>query len=160
MRVLLQRVSRAEVRVEGELVSSISSGLLLFLGVTNEDDKASADWLADKVAGLRIFSDEAGKMNLSVEESGGEILVVSQFTLYGCCRRGRRPGFEQAAAPALAEELYEYFMARLAGKGINVRGGRFAAHMEVALVNDGPVTFLLQYPEAGNQAQKGQPCGT
>ena len=156
MRVLLQRVSRAEVRVAGDVVSSIAGGLLVFLGVTHGDDRAAADWLSDKVAGLRIFSDEAGKMNLSVEGTGGEILVVSQFTLYGDCRRGRRPGFEQAADPALAEELYEYFMERLAARGLRVQGGRFAAHMEVDLVNDGPVTFWLQYPEVESQILKGR----
>lgn len=143
----MQRVSRAAVEVEGEKISSIGSGLLIFLGLTQGDDRATADWLADKVAGLRIFSDAQGKMNLSVEGAGGEALVVSQFTLYGDCRRGRRPGFERAAAPELANELYEYFMERLAAKGIKVSGGRFAAHMEVSLVNDGPVTFLLEYPQ-------------
>lgn len=147
MRVLLQRVSQAAVRVDGELISSIASGLLVFLGVAHGDDRKAADWLADKAAGLRIFSDEDGKMNFSVGEAGGEVLVVSQFTLYGDCRRGRRPGFDQAASPALANELYEYFMNRLSAKGLKVFGGRFAAHMEVSLVNDGPVTFLLQYPE-------------
>lgn len=147
MRVLLQRVSRADVKVDGETVSSIQAGLLIFLGVAHADNRAAADWLADKAAGLRIFSDAEGKMNLSVEDIGGEILVVSQFTLYGDCRRGRRPGFEPAAKPALAEELYEYFMSRLSAKGLKVCGGRFAAHMEVSLTNDGPVTFWLQFPE-------------
>lgn len=152
MRVLLQRVSRAEVQVERALVSAIGPGLLIFLGVTHGDDRSAADWLVDKVAGLRIFSDAQGKMNLSVEGAAGDILVVSQFTLYGDCRCGRRPGFEQAAAPALANELYEYFMERLAAKGLKVSGGRFAAHMEVSLVNDGPVTFLLEYPQLGVQS--------
>lgn len=147
MRVLLQRVTRAGVRVEGEEIASIGAGLLLFLGVTHGDARAEADWLADKVAGLRIFSDEAGKMNLSVADIGGEVLVVSQFTLYGDCRKGRRPGFDQAAPPGPANELYEYFMARLRAKGLTVAAGRFAALMDVSLVNDGPVTFILDSPE-------------
>lgn len=153
MRVLLQRVKRAEVRVAGETISSIGPGLLIFLGVTHGDDRAAADWLADKAAGLRIFSDRDGKMNLPVSEAGGQVLVVSQFTLYGDCRKGRRPGFDQAAPPALAEELYQYFMSRLAAGGLAVSGGRFAAHMEVDLVNDGPVTFLLRYPETGRREE-------
>lgn len=152
MRVLLQRVGRAEVRVEGDLVSAIGPGLLIFLGVARGDDRFAARWLTDKVSGLRIFSDAEGKMNLSVEEIGGEILVVSQFTLYGDCRRGRRPGFDRAARPELANELYEYFMECLAVKGLKVSGGRFAAHMEVSLVNDGPVTFLLEYPQPNPQS--------
>lgn len=152
MRILLQRVSRAEVKVEGELLSSIGPGLLIFLGVTHGDDRPGADWLANKAAGLRIFNDEKGKMNVSVEEAGGEVLVVSQFTLYGDCRRGRRPAFELAGPPKMANELYEYFMGRLVAKGLKVSGGRFAAHMEVALINDGPVTFLLEYPQPGTQS--------
>ena len=144
MRALLQRVSKAGVRVDGEEIAAIGPGLLIFLGVAVGDGRAEADWLADKAAGLRIFSDQAGKMNLSLAEAGGEALVVSQFTLYGDCRRGRRPGFEQTAPPALANELYEYFMARLKDKGLAVSCGRFAAHMEVGLVNDGPVTFILE----------------
>ena len=147
MRVLLQRVTQAGVRVDGEDIASIGAGLLLFLGVTHGDTRAEADWLADKVAGLRIFGDEAGKMNLSIMESGGEVLVVSQFTLYGDCRKGRRPGFDQAAPPDQANELYQYFMTRLRAKGLTVAAGRFAAYMEVSLVNDGPVTFILDSPE-------------
>ena len=146
MRVLLQRVSWAEVVVDGEQIAAIGPGLLLFLGVTGDDTRAEADWLAEKVAGLRIFGDEAGKMNLSLSDIGGQALVVSQFTLYGDCRKGRRPGFDQAAEPAMAEELYEYFQTKLAGKNIPVSSGRFGAHMEVSLVNDGPVTFVIDSP--------------
>ncbi|UQZ88436.1 D-tyrosyl-tRNA(Tyr) deacylase [Deltaproteobacteria bacterium Smac51] len=147
MRILLQRVTRAAVRVEDEEIGSIGPGLLIFLGVTESDTKTEADWLAEKIAGLRIFSDEAGKMNLSVTDSGGSVLVVSQFTLYGDCRRGRRPGFDKAGPPALAEELYEYFKGKVASLGLTVASGRFAAHMEVELVNDGPVTFIIDSPE-------------
>ncbi|MDR2946521.1 MAG: D-tyrosyl-tRNA(Tyr) deacylase [Candidatus Adiutrix sp.] len=147
MRILLQRVTKAAVRVEGEEIGSIGSGLLIFLGVAEGDTKQDADWLVEKLAGLRVFYDEGGKMNLSVREVGGELLVVSQFTLYGDCRRGRRPSFDKAAAPALADELYEYFKAKLASLGLTVASGRFAAHMEVELLNDGPVTFIIDSPE-------------
>lgn len=147
MKVLLQRVSRAEVRVNGSSIASIGSGLLIFLGVAGGDNEAGADWLAEKVAGLRIFSDADDKMNLSLADAGGEALVVSQFTLYGDCRRGRRPGFEQAAKPEQAAALYEYFKKALAAKNIKVSSGQFAAHMEVSLVNDGPVTFIIDSPD-------------
>ena len=143
MRALLQRVSQAGVRVDGEEIAAIGAGLLVFLGVSGSDTRSEADWLADKTAGLRIFSDEAGRMNLPLAEAGGAVLVVSQFTLYGDGRRGRRPSFHQAAAPGLAEELYEYYKERLAARNLAVASGRFAAHMAVELVNDGPVTFLL-----------------
>jgi len=143
MRALLQRVSRAGVRVDGEKIATIGSGLLIFLGVARGDTRAEADWLADKAAGLRVFSDEAGKMNWSVSDAGGEVLAVSQFTLYGDCRRGRRPGFENAAPHEQANELFEYFKERLSAKGLTVASGRFAAHMEIDLINDGPVTFML-----------------
>lgn len=146
MRILLQRVSRAAVRVEGEEIGSIGSGLLIFLGVADGDTQKDADWLVEKLAGLRVFYDEAGKMNLSVREVGGAALVVSQFTLYGDCRRGRRPSFDKAAAPAEANGLYEYFKRKLASLGLSVASGRFAAHMEVELVNDGPVTFIIDSP--------------
>jgi D-tyrosyl-tRNA(Tyr) deacylase len=147
MRVLLQRVTRAGVRVEGEEIASIGPGLLLFLGVTHGDARADADWLAEKVAALRVFGDETGKMNRSALDIGGQALVVSQFTLYGDCRKGRRPGFDGAAPPDLANELYEYFLDQLRAQGLTVASGRFAAHMEVSLVNDGPVTFILDSPE-------------
>lgn len=147
MRALLQRVTRAGVRVDGEDIASIGPGLLVFLGVADGDSKVEADWLAEKVANLRIFSDADDKMNLSLIDIKGQALVVSQFTLYGDCRRGRRPGFELAAKPDQANELYEYFKAQLAAKGPEVSSGRFAANMAVSLVNDGPVTFIIDTPD-------------
>ena len=146
MRALLQRVTRAGVVVDGEEIAAIGPGLLIFLGVGLGDGWAEADWLAEKAAGLRIFPDEAGKMNRSVTEAGGQVLVVSQFTLCADCLRGRRPGFDRAAPPSLAEELYEYFQGRLAAVGLSVAAGRFGADMKVSLVNDGPVTFILDTP--------------
>jgi D-tyrosyl-tRNA(Tyr) deacylase len=139
MRALVQRVSRAAVRVDGETVSAIGPGLLVLLGVTHDDDEAAADRLADKVAALRIFEDADGKMNEAVGDR--EVLVISQFTLYGDARRGNRPGFTAAARPEQAQPLYERFRARL-----GAAGGVFGAHMEVELVNDGPVTLLLELP--------------
>lgn len=147
MRALLQRVARAGVRVDGEEIAAIGPGLLIFLGVTVGDGRAEADCLADKAAGLRIFSDAAGKMNLPASAAGGQVLAVSQFTLYGDCRRGRRPGFEKAAPPEQANELFDYFKERLAAKGLTVASGRFAADMQVDLINDGPVTFMLDTAE-------------
>ncbi len=152
MKVLVQRVSRAEVRVEGSAVGRIGRGLLVFLGVEEGDAGPDADYFADKTAGLRIFPDDAGKMNRSVEEAGGAVLVVSQFTLAGSTRYGRRPSFSRAAAPELAEALYARFAERLAGRGIEVATGRFRAMMEVELVNDGPVTLLLDPPPEGGEA--------
>jgi D-tyrosyl-tRNA(Tyr) deacylase len=139
MRALVQRVTRASVTVEGEAVSSIGPGLLVLLGVTHADDATIADRLADKVAALRVFEDDAGKMNRSLGDR--EILVVSQFTLYGDARKGNRPSFVDAARPEHAEPLYERFRTRL-----NAQGGAFGAHMAVELVNDGPVTLLLELP--------------
>jgi D-tyrosyl-tRNA(Tyr) deacylase len=139
MRALVQRVSRAAVRVDGETVSAIGPGLLVLLGVTHDDDEAAADRLADKVAALRIFEDADGKMNEAVGDR--EVLVISQFTLYGDARRGNRPGFTAAARPEQAQPLYERFRERL-----GAAGGVFGAHMEVELVNDGPVTLLLELP--------------
>ena len=144
----MQRVSRAEVRVEGRTAGSISQGLLLLVGVERGDTAADADYLADKAAELRIFSDEAGKMNRSLLETGGEALVVSQFTLAGSTRRGRRPSFDAAAPPADADPLYRRFAARLAERGVRVATGVFEAMMEVESVNDGPVTLLLDPPPA------------
>ena len=147
MRLLLQRVRRASVTVAGETVGSIGRGILLFLGVTHGDTRADADWLAKKAAGLRIFEDEAGKMNRSLLDVGGGALVVSQFTLYADCRKGRRPGFDLAGDPAAANELYEYFAERLKAEGVvRVETGRFGADMLVSLENDGPATFLLSHP--------------
>jgi D-aminoacyl-tRNA deacylase len=146
MRALVQRVLSAQVSIDQEIQAQIGPGLLVFLGVTHRDTTADVEWLAGKVSRLRIFTDESDKMNLSVQDIGGEILVVSQFTLYGDCRRGNRPGFDQAALPSQAEPLYESFCQWLSGQGIPVRTGRFAAHMEIGLVNDGPVTIWLESP--------------
>lgn len=143
MKALLQRVSEASVRVDGRVVGAIGPGLLILLGVEAGDGEAEAELLARKIAGLRIFADEAGKMNRSVREIGGKALVVSQFTLLADARKGNRPSFTAAAAPALAETLYETFCRRLEEQGVAVETGRFAARMAVGLVNDGPVTIWL-----------------
>lgn len=143
MRAVVQRVSEAGVSVAGEQISRIGPGLLVLLGVEKGDDERAASYVAEKVAGLRIFEDQAGKMNLSVADSAGEVLVVSQFTLLADCRKGRRPGFTDAAPPELAEPLCDYFVGQLRQAGLTVRTGRFRAEMAVALVNDGPVTILL-----------------
>jgi D-tyrosyl-tRNA(Tyr) deacylase len=131
------------VQVDGETVGQIGSGLLVLLGVGQQDTEAAADYLAEKVLGLRIFEDDQGKMNLSVMEKGGEVVVVSQFTLYGDVRRGRRPSFDAAARPELAQRLYEYFVQKIRTAGLRCETGRFQATMEVELVNSGPVTILL-----------------
>lgn len=143
MRAVLQRVSRAAVRVEGQVVGEIGAGWLVLLGVARGDTEEDADRLAGKVVGLRAFEDDSGKMNRDVTEAGGGVLVVSQFTLLGDCRKGRRPGFTDAAPPVEAARLYEYFADRVAATGVPVARGVFQAHMEVELLNDGPVTFLL-----------------
>ena len=143
MRAVVQRVSEARVRVAGEVVGEIGRGLLVLLGVGQGDGEADARYLAEKTAGLRIFEDAQGKMNLSVEETGGAVLVVSQFTLYGDCRQGRRPGFSAAAPPEMANTLYEWFAELLRQRGLPVATGVFQAEMAVELVNDGPVTLLL-----------------
>jgi len=143
VRAVLQRVSRAQVKVAGKVVGSIEAGLLVLLGVGQGDSEQDATSLADKTSGLRIFEDEAGKMNLSVADIGGELLVVSQFTLYGDCRKGRRPGFSDAAPPEVADRLYLCFVEQLRSRGLPVATGVFQANMEVELVNDGPVTLLL-----------------
>lgn len=143
MRVVLQRVTRAAVRVEDAVVGQIESGWLVLLGVARGDTDQDADWLAEKVVNLRAFADEQGKMNRSVLEAAGAILVVSQFTLLGDCRAGRRPSFTDAADPGEAERLYERFVDRLRSAGLTVETGVFRAHMDVELSNDGPVTFLL-----------------
>lgn len=145
MRIVLQRVKTASVTVAGERVSEIGPGLLLLVGVGIGDGEAEAGWLANKVAGLRVVSDDAGKMNRSVVESGGEILAVSQFTLLGDARKGRRPSFVGAAPPEVAEPLFDLFCEKLRGAGVRaVATGRFGAMMDVALVNDGPVTIVLE----------------
>ena len=146
MKTLLQRVSRAQVRVDGEPVGSIGTGILVLLGIERGDTEADADQQADKTAELRIFPDDDGKMNRSVVEVGGSILVVSQFTLAASTRRGRRPSFDGAAAPEVAQRLYARYADRLRARGIPVATGRFQAEMAVELVNDGPVTILLDPP--------------
>jgi D-tyrosyl-tRNA(Tyr) deacylase len=148
MRAVVQRVSRASVKVGGELAGEIGKGLLVLLGVAREDSEADADYLAEKVAGLRIFEDDAGKMNLNVMDAGGEVLAVSQFTLLGDVRRGKRPSFDAAARPEGAKELYEYFVERVRGLGLRCETGRFQEMMEVELVNTGPVTILLDSKKA------------
>jgi len=146
MRALLQRVSQARVEVDGRTVGAIGRGLLVLLGVARGDTPADADYLAEKVLGLRIFPDENGKMNRSVMEAGGNLLVVSQFTLYGETRKGRRPSFDQAAPQEQARALYEYFVERLRSHGIRVETGVFQAMMQVHLINEGPVTILCDSP--------------
>lgn len=143
MRAVIQRVSKASVSVDQQTVGAIGQGLMVLLGVAQGDTSQEAKSLAEKTAGLRIFEDDAGKMNRSVEEIGGSLLVVSQFTLLGDCRKGRRPGFSDAAPPELADLLYEEYVAALRSRGVNVATGVFRADMQVALVNDGPVTMLL-----------------
>lgn len=143
MRAVVQRVKSASVSVEGKLVSEIGAGVLIFLGVAHEDTATQIEYIANKVANLRIFEDEEGKMNRSLLEMGGAALVVSQFTLYGDCRKGRRPSFIKAARPELANALYEAFIIALEQQNISTQGGTFQAMMDVELVNDGPVTILL-----------------
>ncbi len=150
MRVLVQRVSRAAVRVDGAIVGSIARGLLVYLGVENGDTVEDATWNAAKTAQLRIFPDDAGRMNLGLEEIEGAVLVVSQFTLAASTRRGRRPSFESAGGPEIAQPLYERFIAALRERGLVVATGTFRAMMEVESVNDGPVTILLDPREASS----------
>ncbi len=144
MRALLQRVSQARVTVDGSVVGEIGPGLLILLGVAKPDTPANAEFLVEKILNLRVFPDDAGKMNLSLLDTAGELLVVSQFTLYGDCRKGRRPGFDAAASAEQARTLYESFVALARRSGLRVETGVFQAHMEVALVNDGPVTLMLE----------------
>lgn len=151
MKVLLQRVARAEVRAVGEVVAGIGRGLLVFLGVEQGDAETACDYYAAKTVDVRIFPDEENRMNRSVEEVGGEVLVVSQFTLAGSTRRGRRPSFTGAASPERAEVLYRRFVDAMRARGIRVATGTFGAMMEVELVNDGPVTLLLDPPSSGDE---------
>lgn len=143
MRAVIQRVMTASVEVEGRIVGQIGRGLLIYLSVSKEDGDKDAEFMAEKLTELRIFADEAGKMNRGIREIGGEILLVSNFTLHGDCRKGRRPGFDAAAEPAVAELLYEKTAQLIAEAGIKVARGVFGAYMQVKSINDGPVTFLL-----------------
>lgn len=143
MRMVCQRVLQAEVKVNGQCVGKIDKGLLVYLGVGKGDTAADVQFIADKLVNLRIFADDAGKMNRSVLDIGGKILLVSNFTLQGDCRKGRRPGFDAAGEPSLAEELYEEVAASVAARGVGVEKGVFREYMHVASINDGPVTFLL-----------------
>ena len=148
MRAVIQRVSRAQVSVAEEVVGRIGPGLLVLLGVANTDTQADAEYLAAKLVSLRIFDDEKGKMNLSLVDTGGAVLAVSQFTLYGDVRKGKRPSFDEAAPPELARKLYEHFVSKIREAGITCETGRFQATMQVELVNDGPVTILLDSTRA------------
>ena len=144
MKIVIQRAKKAKVEVEGKIIGKIEKGFMVLLGVGPNDTKENADFLVKKMCNLRIFEDENGKMNLSIKDIGGELLIVSQFTLYADCRKGNRPSFTEAAKPELANELYEYFMQRCKEEGIKVEHGQFGAHMEVDFINDGPVTILLE----------------
>jgi D-tyrosyl-tRNA(Tyr) deacylase len=143
MRAVVQRVSRCRVTVDGNVVGEIGTGLLVLLGVSKADNEAAADYLVEKIMGLRIFEDAEEKMNLSVQDCGGAVLVVSQFTLYGDVRRGKRPSFDAAARPEEAKRLYDYFVGKVRAAGLRCETGQFQAMMEVALVNSGPVTIML-----------------
>jgi len=144
MKAVVQRVTQSSVRVADQVVGAIGPGLMVLLGVAGQDTEADADYLAEKITHLRIFEDHAGKMNLSLKDTGGRMLVVSQFTLLADCRKGRRPSFVAAAAPEQAQALYDYFVARMGAMGIETATGQFGALMQVSLVNDGPVTVILE----------------
>jgi D-aminoacyl-tRNA deacylase len=161
MRAVVQRVSRAEVRVDGKVTGRIGRGLAVLLGVSRDDTERDGDYLLDRIVGLRIFPDAEGKMNLGLEQVGGELLVVSQFTLYGDTRRGRRPSFVEAAPPERAVALYDRFVAAARARGLTVGTGVFQAMMEVELVNDGPVTLVVESKESGVRSQEsGKPGPT
>lgn len=150
MRLLIQRVKRASVIINGNLNDKreINQGMCVFIGVTHGDDEKKADWLADKMTGLRIFNDADGKINLSLKDIDGEVLLVSQFSLYASCAKGRRPGFTDAAAPDEAERLYNYFVEKVKTLGLKkISCGEFGADMEVEIINDGPLTFIIDSPE-------------
>src|SRR6266542_5492589 len=152
MKAVLQRVTRAMVEVEGKTVGKIDRGILVLLGVEKDDAEKDAEWLAEKIVNLRMFEDEAGKMNLSVQDVQGGILAVSQFTLAGNCSKGRRPSFDTAAPPREANELYQYFVAKVRECGVPVETGIFQADMQVSLTNNGPVTFILESPNNAGSA--------
>ena len=144
MRLLIQRVKRASVTINGEETRSINHGMCVFIGVTHGDNEKNADWLAEKLSGLRIFSDSDGRINLSLKDFDGEVLLVSQFSLYASCAKGRRPSFTDAASPDMAGKLYDYFVERVKFSGIrNVQCGEFGADMTVEIINDGPLTFIV-----------------
>ncbi|MBU1702756.1 MAG: D-tyrosyl-tRNA(Tyr) deacylase [Candidatus Eisenbacteria bacterium] len=159
MNAVVQRVSRAEVRVDGLITGSIGPGLLILLGVRRDDGPEDVRWTAEKCASLRIFNDSDGKMNLGLAETGGGILVISQFTLLGDCRKGRRPSFVQAAPPDKAKVLYEDFVSHLLGMGFRVETGVFQAMMDVELVNDGPVTLIIDSQAAASSASDSRTVG-
>ena len=144
MKLVIQRVSSAKLEVDGKIVSEINKGMLVLLGISNTDNGSQIEWLAKKLVDLRIFADENGKMNLSIKDVQGEILLVSQFTLYASCKKGRRPDFNNAARPDIAEKLYLEFAEELKKNGIDPRLGIFRAHMNISLTNDGPVTIILE----------------
>jgi len=144
MRAVIQRVKKSSVTVNDKIIGKVGSGLLVLLGVSREDEIKDADYLAEKIPNLRIFEDENSKMNHSLLKTGGQMLVVSQFTLLGDCRKGRRPSFTKAAGPDMAKELYEYFVSQVKLKGVKVKTGQFRAVMDVSLINDGPVTLIVE----------------
>jgi D-tyrosyl-tRNA(Tyr) deacylase len=143
MRAIVQRVKNAQVSVDGKITGQISAGLLVYLGVGKDDNESDAEFIADKIVNLRIFADSNDKMNLSIKDTAGQVLVVSNFTLFGDCRKGRRPGFDLAAEPAIAEKFYEKVVELIGAEGINVQKGIFAAYMDVTASNDGPINFLI-----------------
>ena len=155
MKAVLQRVTEAAVRVDGEVIGSIGKGFCILLGVSDEDNEAVADKMADKICKLRIFEDENGKTNLSLADVGGEVLVVSQFTLYGNCRKGRRPSFTDAAPPELGNRLYEQFLKECENLGFPPQHGRFGADMQVTSQNDGPVTLILDTDQLMDTPRRG-----
>ena len=144
MKVIIQRVKEASVKVDGKEISKIEKGFLVLIGITHTDTEKEADYLVKKVTNLRVFEDENGKMNLSLKDVGGKLLIVSQFTLYGNCENGNRPSFTEAAKPDIANELYEYFCEKCKDNGIEVKKGIFGADMKVSLINDGPVTLIIE----------------
>ena len=150
MRAVLQRVKKASVDVDNKTIGSIGSGLLILLAVHQDDTDKDVVWLADKIVNLRVFDDADGRMNLSLLDTGGEMLIVSQFTLYGDCRKGRRPSWSGSAQPLLADRLYRHFISQIEARGITTATGEFQAMMEVSLLNDGPVTLILDSPQTAN----------